>query len=335
MFKLGVCRMEDYTGDSPRGITRKLYEILSRNRVALPLIRPDIPAKPEQISLFEHVIAQVALSSGVYRTTYRGRFRDFNLFVNSHITEHFPADTALRVQDWAASDCLTSTEWAASLFPLYPAATLTASDLTMFLIEARLPHGETLIMETGGELLQYIRPPFVIRLNPPEPWPLVVSRVLARHGLQKAERLRANWKLPASWLQLTGPPEHREGDVVYARIPLVHPEAMDLQNASSRFAIRKHSVFERAPEQADVIRTMNILNIAYFPTRQLLKGVRAVFESLRAGGLWIVGRTYQETPCVHNATIFERQIDGFRALDRFGTGSEIEALVLEVYGRSE
>ena len=254
--------MEDYTGKSSRGLTRKIYEILSRNRVALPLLRPDIPAKPEQIALFEHVIAQVALSSGVYRTTYRGRFREFNVFVNRHITGRFPADTALRVQDWAASDCLTSTEWAATLFPLYPAATFTASDLTMFLIEARLPSGETLVMETGGELLQYIRPPFVVRLNPPEPWPLVVSRALAKQGLEKAERLRANWKLPASWLHLNGPAEHREDGVVYARIPLVHPEEMDLHIASNRFTIRKHSVFDPAPDQADVIRTMNILNFA-------------------------------------------------------------------------
>ena len=51
-------------------------------------------------------------------------------------------------------------------------------------------------------------------------------------------------------------------------------------------------------------------------------------RSLGEGGVWIVGRTFQETPPDHNVSILIREKQGFRLLDRFGKGSEIEELVL-------
>ena len=79
------------------------------------------------------------------------------------------------------------------------------------------------------------------------------------------------------------------------------------------------------------IRTMNIYNRAYFSEEQLRQGLHCVSESLRPGGIWIVGRTVDEKASVHEVTIFQKQPSGaFEIRHRVGPGSEIEGLVLSV-----
>jgi len=46
------------------------------------------------------------------------------------------------------------------------------------------------------------------------------------------------------------------------------------------------------------------------------------------GGIWIVGRTVEEQPPEHRASILERTAGGFRLLERYGGPSEIEDLAL-------
>ena len=157
MFKLGIFRLDQYRNRSSKNWFDRIRAHLSRNRVALSLLPAEYPALPEQIALFEEIVPQVRLSSGVYRTTYRGRFQQFDEFVNGLLARRLNPDAPLKAQDWAASDCLASSEWAASLFQRFPRATLTASDLTLFLVESRLPGGDSIIMELNGEPLQYIR----------------------------------------------------------------------------------------------------------------------------------------------------------------------------------
>lgn len=304
------------------------------NRIAFNLLRAAVPPTPAQIDLFEHTIPQVRLSSGVYRTTFRGRFREFDPWVNERLTRIFDSSAPLRVEDWAASDCLASSEWAASLFPLFPRSTLTASDLTLFLVEVCLPDGSSCIMETNGELLQYIRPPFVIRMNPPEPRLLAVNSFLGSRARSRFRALQAEWRIPPEWLESECPEIFEQPPFVFRKIPLLHPEALALRRSSDRFAIRRHSVFEPAAEPCDVIRSMNIFNLAYFPRERLLEGARAIAASLREGGVWILGRTVKEPPPVNNASILIRTKTGFALRERFGAGSEIEELVTTAFGRA-
>jgi hypothetical protein len=302
--------------------------IRSRHRIAFTLLRATVPPTGEQIQLFENTLPQLCLSSGVYRTTYRGRFRDFDPLLNERMAAEFGSTAALRIEDWAASDCLASSEWAATLFPMFPNATLTASDLTLYLIEARVPDGSTYVMEANGELLQYIRPPFVIRLVPSESKLLLVNAVLERLARSRYRTLRQSWRLPAEWLNSECPETFEQPPFVFRKIPLIHPEAQQLRRSSGKFSIRRHSVFEPSIEPCGVIRTMNIFNHSYFSKERLLEGARAVARSLTEGGLWIVGRTMQENPAVHHVSLFIRQKNGFRLIERFGPGSEIEELVL-------
>ena len=96
---------------------------------------------------------------------------------------------------------------------------------------------------------------------------------------------------------------------------------------SDRFAIVLHSAFEALERPCDVIRTMNIFNLKYFSTEKLGEGIEAVRRSLVPGGIWIVGRTFQENPPAHDASVFMKDGDSFRLLERYGKGSEVEPLV--------
>jgi hypothetical protein len=329
LFKLGVCRLDQYQAESPAGGWGKLSQRLARNRIGFHLFRTQIPATPEQIALFEKAIPFVRLSSGIYRTTFRGRFRGFDEHVNDLLAGKFDPATALRVEDWAASDCLASSEWAASLFARFPSSTLTASDLTMFLIEVAVPGGESYIIETNGELLQYIRPPFVICVNPSEPRLLVVNSFLESRARAKFQAMRKTWNIPDDWLDAEDNEVFEQPPFLFRKIPLIHPDAQTLQWTLERFAIRRHSVFELLEHPCDVIRTMNIFNLSYFPKARIREGIRAVRGSLSVGGVWIVGRTIQENPPLHSASIFIREATRFRLLDQVGPGSEIQDLALE------
>lgn len=320
MFKLGVYRLDQF--QNPGSIQARL----SRNRVSFHLLRG--AATADQVRLFESVMPQIQLANGVYRTTSRRRFKVFDQFVNGVLGKYFEASRTLDVHDWAASDCVASSEWANALWPCFPNAHVTASDLTLFLLEAARPNGEIFIWETSGAPLQYVRPPFVVRLNPAEHKLMVVNRMLAWQGRKKFSRLLRAWNVPGQWLSAEGADPLDRAPFVLRKISLIHPEAEALRRHSDRFSIVLHSAFEPLERPCDVIRTMNIFNLKYFSAAKLGEGIEAVRRSLAPDGIWIVGRTVQEDPPAHDASLFIKDHEGFRLLERHGKGSEIEPLIL-------
>ncbi len=326
MFKLGVFRLDDYCPE-PSGWFSRLRWRLIRNRISLRLLRTAIPASPREIAVFETLMRGLRLSSGIYRTTFHGRFRNLDELVNGLLAERFDPSAQLDIQDWAASDCLTSSEWASSLLALFPNARFVASDLTLFLVE--VSYGKhTVIQERDGQAVQYIAPSFLVDLSRPEPRPSMLTGLMMARAQSTIAEVRARLTIPSEWLDsnndaLSIPP------FAIRKLPVVHPEAALFHAQNKRFSIMRHSVFEPLPRPADVIRSMNIYNLAYFQPPQLADGVRAVWSSLKPGGLWIVGRTWRETPPSHNVSIFEKTATGFKLEHQYGDGSEIERLVLE------
>src|SRR3954451_13190375 len=131
MLKPGVWKRGTFLAAPPSGAIARLLRRFSQSRVSLHLLA--IPNNPsaEDVALFEKLMPHVRLSSGVYRTTYRQRFRALNPVVNNVLRRSFSPSQDLRVEDWAASDCLTSAEWAGELFPLFPDLQFVASDLLL------------------------------------------------------------------------------------------------------------------------------------------------------------------------------------------------------------
>jgi hypothetical protein len=329
MLKLGILEAACY-----RGQARGPLGWLRRNRFAYTLLKTSLPPKPEEIEVFERIMQQMKLTSGVYRTTARNRFVNLDEWAQPILERRMHGQDNIQIEDWAASACVTSLEWHQRLARGFSRFLLTASDLNLYLVALEVPCDGTYVLETGGGLLQYIRPPFVIRMEPPEPRLLAVNRIIGHWARRRLDRiwheLGARPDIEPALLTLPeGVDEKPVGAMRLSKLPLVHPEALALANASpGSFAIRNHSVFTVAPQAVDVVRTMNILNRSYFDAARLQEGARSIWSSLRPGGIWIVGRTVREQPPDHQASLFEKTAEGFRLLERFGAPSEIEDLAL-------
>ena len=324
MFRLGIRRIGQY---SPKFHPLKGW--LTKGCLSYELLSAVHSRGQKEIALFEAIVRDLRLSLGICRTTARGRFRTLDPFVNQHLLQQFDSGRELIIHDWAASDCLTSSEWAASLLPHFPRARFTASDLMLFLVEFTLPGGDILILEPSGGPVQYIRGPFVCYLDRPEGRSFLVNRILAAHAHRMLRRRRDEFLEAIAALEDRDSAEH--GALRLRRLPLVHPDAEYLSAADPRFTIRSHSAFDALPEPAHVIRTMNIFNRGYFQPEMLRAGRDAVWASLQPGGIWIVGRTSGTTPenASHQASLFGKTDEGFRTVAETGGGSEIAGLVLE------
>lgn len=273
--------------------------------------------------VFEMIVKDLELSSGICRTTCQGRLLDVDRLAAPYIAGLHPAQEYLEVHDWAASDALASCEWAQSLFADNPSCRFTASDVTLHLVEVS-KGSETYIFEPGGALLQYVRPPFVIQLNRSDSWIFPVNRLLRLRASRKAREFRPMLSR-CQWKGLNDPSVFSNGSAAIRLLPLVHPNALAFQRQTPNFRIAAHSALAPLQKPVDVIRTMNIYNIRYFSDSELAQGARSVFQSLVTGGLWIVGRTVDgETTPRNEVSIFKKTGMGFQSVDRLNGGSELE-----------
>jgi hypothetical protein len=311
MLRFGIYTEEQYRRAGPH--RRDLG-----SQVAYSLLDVGSAPSDAQIAMFEDLCFRLRTSNGTFRTSFPQRFADLDAAALRWMSELFAPDARIRIQDRAASHCLTSCDWAEHIFTAHSNVEFEASDLILCLYELSLASGETYIVEPGGEPLQYIRPPFVLSVRHREPRRYPLNLWLSSRARRRFSRLM----LPEGWQQSkTGP-----GYGVRC-ISCVHPRAAALAARDPRFQLRTRSVFEVTSQACDVLRTMNILNRAYFTEDELASAANAVFDSVRVGGLWIVGRTWEED-FSNNATFFLRREDRWQVLGRIGNGSEIEELVL-------
>jgi hypothetical protein len=292
-------------------------------QVAYTLLDVGSDPSDDRVAMFEDVCFRLRTSNGTFRTSFAQRFVDLDTAALRWMGELFAPGDEIRIQDRAASHCLTSHDFAQRLFAAYPQAEFEASDLFLCLYELSLPGGEKYIVEPNGQPLQYIRPPFVLSTCHREPRRYPVNLWLGVRARKRFARLA----LPEGWMQSSGGPGYRVRPV-----PCVHPRAAALAAHNPRFRLRTRSVFEVTPQSCHVLRTMNILNRAYFAEGQLETAANAAFESVRTGGLWIVGRTWEDDFSNH-ATFFLRGRDAWRILGRVGEGSELEQLVLAAHSK--
>ena len=276
-------------------------------RVAYTLLRVGEVPTADEIRVFEDICFTLRLANGTFRTTFRDRFADVDELSIRLMRESFQSDEPIRIEDRAVSSALTSCQWAKRVFEVFPNAEFEASDLLIELLEVSSAGGETFVTEPGGAPLQYIRPPFVVALNHPESWRNPVLRFVAFLGRRRFR--------------------HRSAQCTVRPISCIHPEAQVLARTNPNFRVRVRSVFERTQAGCHVVRTMNILNRAYFSPDQLREAVAAVHASLQPNGIWIVGRTTEDDFANH-ATFFRRLGDGWQVVERTGGGSEIEDLAI-------
>jgi hypothetical protein len=307
MLRFGICTQNQF-------IEAREQRRFSGSMVSYSLLNIGENPTKEQIRIFEDVSLTLRTSNGTYRTTFRNRLRDVDAATIGTLERLYPSDTELLVEDRAVSHGLTSLEWAQQLFHAFPRSKFEASDKVLSLIQLSLASGGTYILEPEGEPLQYIKPPFVVCLSHKESSLLPFNRLIAAQARRRLRHLL----LPGGWM------ESRGGDGYQVRkIECVHPEALSFSRTNPRFQLRTRSVFDVTPNAVHVLRTMNILNKAYFSDSQLREGSNAAFQSLKLGGVWIVGRTL-ENDFSNHVTFLQKQEIGWAILARIGKGSEME-----------
>jgi hypothetical protein len=315
VFRKGVCYVSDL--QSLRGARP------NRN-ISCSLVSQVAVGTKDSPQAFEMIIRDLELSSGVCRTTYRGRLQDLDVHVRSFLLRSFAREERIEVHDWAVSDALVSSEWARDLFRIFPECHFTASDLTLYLVEVRHGNREACIFEPNGVPLQYVFPPFVVSFNRRDSIVLFANR-LVRIRAQRCAKSLQRIVSQYHWAGFDDPTEYSVPPDRIRILPLVHPEARLLHRQVPHFRIVLHSVLTPLLERVHVIRSMNIYHRRYFADADIAKGAQAVFDSLVLGGMWILGRTAEERKPVRNeASILRKTQAGFRVLSRLNGGSELE-----------
>ena len=318
-MKLGICTAAQDTPPQRRW---------RRGLIAANLLPATPACSAQELERFERIMLQLRLSNGTVRTTMRHRLAEVDEKIGALLPSVFARDTALQVEDWAVSSGITAAEWFQLLQPIYPDLTFSASDWILYLVEARREReGDAFVVDPRGEPIQYIRAPFVVSLTQMQHPLYFVNRTIQRRALREwREGLAARFRVPQEWDAGNGSRQViSQPPFTLRRLPLLHPEV--LQMRSERFRIKQHSVFSALARPVHVIRTMNILNRAYFSASQLHSAADAVLQSLEPAGLWIVGRTVTDNPPQHEVSVLQKIASGWKPLFRIGQGSEMEAVV--------
>lgn len=310
MVKFGFCTEEQYL----RAGERRRY---SGAHAAYSLM--DVGENPSegQIRAFEDISITLRTSNGTFRTTFRQRFQDVDAAAMRWMERFYAPESELEIQDRAVSTGLTSWEWAGRVFQKFPRCRFEASDILIELIELSR-RGEAYILEPNGRPLQYVKPPFAVSLAHPEPRRYPLNRLVAF----RARRRFAKLDLGQDWIETA-----TERGWRVRRISCVHPRAREFGRRNASFQFRLRSVFDQTSGTCDVLRTMNIFNRSYFLTEDLARGADAAFQSLRPGGIWIVGRTSEEDFRNH-VSLLRRAEHGWELLEKIGSGWEMERAAL-------
>jgi hypothetical protein len=81
-----------------------------------------------------------------------------------------------------------------------------------------------------------------------------------------------------------------------------------------------------ATEQYDIVRCMNVLNHNIFPDEMILKGVNNLVSTIKSEGLFILGRTEDDTG-LNRVTVFKKQGNQLLIVTEINGGSEVKQLL--------
>lgn len=217
------------------------------------------------------------------------------------------------VIDLGISSGITTLELLEKLHAAGHFAEVTGTDRSVRARLVALPLGCRALVEPGGHVLQYEVLGRAIR-----PW----KRRLDRWTGMAALRALVEWRLrgPAVARAMSG-----EGEEVALLTPRLR--------WSDAFRWQEDDITRRNPDftgRFDLVRAANLLNRHYFEPPALRDAVANTIAYLSGPGAWLlVLRTHGASG--HRGTLF-RMDEGRRlsVVDRYGPGSEVEDLVLEL-----
>jgi hypothetical protein len=277
----------------------------------------------EQYTLERQFFDRVALTNGTQKTTYPNRFDDINEAFLPHLVRL--VDRPIRIMDVGASSGISTTEWYSYLSRSRIDCDITGSDLTIYvsLVTFRLTSEVAALIDRNGNIVHFdlfgigwMRQPRRKLLRPNTMRTLAVialfrvatmidgSRPLVKAGLTTPRGGLLLKYQPIALLSRSFAPNDR--------LRMIEDDLLAVND----------SEFCRA---FDVIRAANILNLVYFPVDLIGRILATLKQRLKEGGLLIIIRT--DPNGKNNASILRLSSNQFVVVDRFGNGSEIEAIV--------
>ena len=318
------------------GVTNKESLLKNRNwlgrekKVAIPLVLSQLEVQPDNEAI--NTIFNEVLIGGTYKMTKKNRFSQINHQIISVIKRYYNTiNEKISIHDLAVSNGITSIEFFDDLRATGINIDFLSSDYFthIYIIRLKGQKWQT-VLDSNFNLLQYFGYGFV--LSEPESKFDVINRLLLRilnkHLLLKAQNLIRQ--------VLTDTDEYQhveiktsQGDII--RVPLVHPNCINKIDTHENFLFKRHDLFSETKEKFDVIRAMNILNIGYFPEEMLKQAARSIFQSFREKGVFIVGRSHDESDGITRCSIFEKTGNQFVVIEDINGGSEIRELLLRMF----
>jgi hypothetical protein len=272
----------------------------------------------DQLTLADEAAFFTSLKVGnnTFKKTGGGRFVALDAALVRYLQGSVPRIGELL--DIGVSSGITTLDLDAALCAAGHSLRVTATDFALDAFIVPVSSGWRALVDSAGHPLQYDVGGYAVR-----PWRrrldwldgmVIVRGLLDRYARPRARRSLASNRI-IKQVRLLSPRLARRKDVAIFR------DDITVENPafSGRF---------------DVIRAANILNLDYFDVPTLRRALSNVTSYLSGpGALLLVVRTLGDDE--HHGTLFEiiEQGNGFRIIERYGAGSEIEALVLETLPR--
>ena len=287
------------------------------DKIAVPTARSiflsnDPSIKEKEFAFF----CSLKLKSGVTKTTDRNRMRN----VDTWFCQFLPKDKLQKVLDVGISSGITTVELCEAFDANNISYQVTGldSDLTAFLIifsddKSILvdKEGYPIHFEIKGKGFGYVK-----GTN--------VKHFAERSLLESQSKSFINSQFKDT-LQSIEKSTNKNGTAIH-RIELVCREIKE----NPSIQLLEDSIFsENSEKKYNVIRAANILNKAYFTDEQLTDALQKLRNRLEPGGFLMICRTNFEGE--NNASLFNLTSENkFELVDKFGEGSEVEDLVLNL-----
>jgi hypothetical protein len=228
------------------------------------------------------------------KNTYKGRFSDVDRTTLELVNEPFV------FHDVAVSSGITSCELFETICLSGKAGSFVVSD--KFSEVDVSPGVITRVYDNGGKLLNAYA--FGILFDPKLSWFYFISKLLY---------------FPISLITDSGR-KHK--------VSLFIPRLLDYIE-SGKIRYLPYDVFKtRLKEEFTVIRCMNILIPSYFSEAQIIQGIVNIRESLKEGGILLIGRTTVDN--VHLASFFRKERGLLVSFLEINGGTEIRHIIERV-----
>ena len=273
----------------------------------------------EQLSLENTFFHRIRLQNGVYKTTYANRFKD----VNESLIKYLNKEQELYIMDVAISAGISTYEWNQMLSQSGIKHKMYASDISLYGKLHPITKFMDILLDSNNYPLQF---DLLNRSIPSSSSSLIPSIIQSIFRAISSISLNIIQSLHMSKLINIGNPNGSD----VRNITLVTKQLIN----NPDFTLLEESISTPTPENLlnkfNVLRAANILNKSYFDDTTLTNMVINLKSRLKTNGLIVVCRTCDEKDGTNTSTTFKKTDNGnLEILERIGSGSEIENLIME------